>query len=950
MKNFWVFFALIPLGLQSSFAQLESDTYIWAPQSIVTGEIYEGMLVLDEAFSSGQIVVLSSSDPAVIEVPQSVTIRPYSNHGIFSIRPLGEGKAQIFAAVDGKIVSTDVIVYSSSRQAEDLKIILPANVTKTETMIGYVLSVDAKGAPAQVLVDTPVRLSATPMIEFESSTIEIKSGKYHAKFIAKIKGSGKIYANSENLGIAEHSISKNQETVSVRVAIAPNIIMENSKAYFFVWLEKDGKPFKPPYTVHAFISSSNLKSIRFNENPQVKHYWDSILQISLVDGVGTGRLISQDAGSSVITASVEGFGSAQTNAIVGPVLLDENFTFVEPDHNDKLGQIEYRTPNVAFVWFYPQVTDSKAFGVIALYHMNFTQIMTTTVTTNNTQIDVSNTIKRVVPVPIDGRTITLSSTSGLRHPSVLVLAESNEILLTRGIGSTHAAKFEVAGTNQGNYTITVSGAGLETFQADLIIASPYRDSYRLNLTHIPFTSGAKNDLAMVSVVDDSNALIDAQKMFAGPLRITVSADNKKDDLSISSLNSAVYSGIMDKKTSVVVSANGFTPIEEKIEPSDIASAVVLDVPKKIHITESFPYAIHETDNYGTPIRKLDFTSISSTGIISDGERLQIDNIGTKSIAAITNVGADSKQVDSFANMFSFDIVTNGVTNRIEKEFELRLDSNIGDYQVLVDSPIPYKKIDMNTYLVTPDREGHHNITFTAVKTGYIPSKNVFSVFAEKFVNLTISTVASDGSELNIGQTIKIGNVSKSIVTPYQAEVKPQFLETSFPEDFVTVNRGYKFDHVNLGGQKIDVGKITNLFLDKNLDIVASYQRMVKIEAENAEGSGFYPYGHTVVLQVPPQEKVSFLIRDVFDHWEGLRYESDHVTFVATHDVKAKAVLREDYTFLTLIISGAASLFLYNNFVRKKGINFAFYLRQINLASLDKILRWLKLKSQKKWLD
>ncbi len=950
--RFGISCVLIGLALlfQASYGQeSEAGSQIWVPSSVITGENYEGLVVLDGASLSGQVIVLSSSDPTVIQIPQSVTIPPYSNHGIFSIKPLSQGSAEVFAVVDGKIISTNLFVYSSSRQPEGLKIVLPVNSTKTETMIGYVLSVDAKDSPAPVSKDTVVMLSATPTIEFESSKLEIKSGKYYAKFIAKIKGSGKIYANSENLTVGEHDVAKIQDIVSIRVAIAPNIIMENSKAYFFVWLEKDNKPYKPPYVIHTFLSSSNLKSIRFNENPQITQHSDSILRISLVDGVGTGHLVSGERGVSVITANVEGFGSAQTNVVVGPVLIDENFEFVEPDSNDKIGQIASRKPNVAFAWFYPEITDSKAYGVVALYNTNFTQTSSATISSNDTKVSVSSTVNHVMPVPLDGRTITLSSSSGLSHPNMLVLTETNEVLLKRGIGSTHAAQFEVTGTSQGNYKIFISGPGLEMFQSELAIVPSFRDSYRLKITPIPSIFGAKNDLAMISIVDDSESLVNAQKMFAGPLKVSVFSNDEQSEVSISSLNSAVYSGTLSEHVRIVASTSGLSPIEQKIKPSGVASSVTLDAPQKIHMTESFPYAIHEIDSFGIPIRKLSSAGISSTpGIIVDGNYLRIDRTGTESLAAVTKNGADSKQVDSFANMFSFSIAANGVTNRIDKEFELRLDSGIKDFEVFVDSPIPYKKIDETRYLILPDTEGHHTITFTAMKHGYAPSRNSFSVFAEKFVNLAIKAVASDGGELNIGQAISIGNITKSIVTPHQEEIRPQFLQTSFPADFVVGSRGYQLEHVVFEDQKIADGKISNLFLNKNTEITASYQRMVKIDVENAQGSGFYPYGQTVVLSVDPKDRFFFLIRDVFDHWEGLNYTSDHVAFAATHDIKAKAVLREDYTILGLIISGAVSLFLYNNFVRRRGLSALFYFERLNLPSFGKILKFRAKKPKPKW--
>jgi hypothetical protein len=453
---------------------------------------------------------------------------------------------------------------------------------------------------------------------------------------------------------------------------------------------------------------------------------------------------------------------------------------------------------------------------------------------------------------------------------------------------------------------------------------------------------------MISIVDDSESLIDAQKMFAGPLRVSVFSGDAQTDISISSLNSAVYSGILNENARVLVSASSLSPIEQKITPSGIASAVSLDVPQKIHATEPFPYAVHEVDSFGIPIRKLNATNISSTlGIIPDGRHLRVDSIGTENLAAVTKIGADGKQIESFANMFSFSIVANGVTNRIDKEFELRLDSDVDDFQVFVDSPIPYEKIDETTYQILPDREGRYDIRFTAAKHGYAPATGSFFVLAEKFVNLAIKAVASDGAELNIGQSLEIGNLTKSIVTPYEEEIRPQFLAARFPSEFVVGNKGYQLVNVAFEDQKIEDGKISNLYLSKNTEIVASYQRTIKIDAENAHGSGFYPYGQTVVLSVPPKDKFSFLIRDVFDHWEGLNHTTDHVAFAATHDIKAKAVLREDYTFLTLIISGAASLFLYNNFVRKRGLNLLFYVDRLNLPDFGKILKLIVKKPKPK---
>ncbi|MEM4253663.1 MAG: hypothetical protein QXE84_09100, partial [Candidatus Nitrosotenuis sp.] len=104
--------------------------YVWTPARIVTGESYEGVVVLDEAAKTGQVVILSTSDPQVIQIPKSVHIPAHSNHGIFHIMPLKEGSSQIFALVNGKMISSSISVHSSERQPEMLSIVLPANTTK----------------------------------------------------------------------------------------------------------------------------------------------------------------------------------------------------------------------------------------------------------------------------------------------------------------------------------------------------------------------------------------------------------------------------------------------------------------------------------------------------------------------------------------------------------------------------------------------------------------------------------------------------------------------------------------------------------------------------------------------------------------------------------------------------------------------------------------------------
>ncbi len=905
---------LIFVGLECGYGLegVEPQARLWVPHDTISGESYDGLVILDNASKNGQIVILSTSDPAIIQIPQSATIHPYSNHGIFHIKTLREGHVQVFAAVNGQIITTDLYVYSSNRHPEGLRIVLASNLTKADIMTGYVLTTDAKGSPIPVATDTLVKLSATPMIQLESTELEIKQGMHYARFVAEIKGSGKIYASSEDLTVGESTVTKMHDAITVRVAVAPDIIMENSMAYFFVWLEKDGKPYKPPYVMYAFISSSNLRSVRFNENPHSNQF-DLIHRVTLVDGVGRGKLVSQDAGSSTITATIEGLGTVQTQVMVGSAVLDEGVRVLGSDSGDKKAE-----PNVALAWFYPQVTDSIAYGVVALYDINST----------NAFAPANNTAgaSRATPLPMDGRIITLGAEFGLNHPQFLVMEKGKTT--PYGTGSTHAVQFEVMGVNAGNYTVTVSGQGLEKSQASLKITAPFKENYELKITPVPAIAGQKSDLVMISVVDDSGAMIDAQKMLGSPLRVSIS-DDEQTRASISSLNSAVYSATIDGKTKLVLFAEGLPPLEEEISPSGVAASVRLDLPRYVHISEEFPFSVHEIDSYGTPIKKLESPNISSTaGLDHTGKYMKINNIGNEDIAVITRSGADSRRIESFANVFEILLVPTGVTNRVGEEFTVEVESDVDDFEIMVQSPFPYKKIDASTYRMAPDIEGRYNITFTATKLGYLPSEKSFTVFAEKFVSIILKAVGSDARELNVGRVLALDNVTTGIVTPYESEIKPQFVALNFPLEHTEGNAGYKLDHVVYEGQKITDGSIRNVFLNKDTEVVAHYTRMVKIEAQNAEGSGYYPYGQTVTLRAPPKEKFSIFVRDVFDHWEGIDESSEVAVFLATKDVRTQAVFREDYTFLMLAVACAVSLVLYYKFVKKRGISVKFYVDKI----------------------
>ncbi len=898
--------------------------YIWAPKNMVKGETYDAVVILKQATNHGNLALISTSDPSVIRVPQSVSILPYSNHGIFSVDALKQGEADLFVSINGELAETRVMVHSASRQPDSLDILVPSNQTKSDKMIGYVISVDSNGSPVPVKEDVQIRLSASSMIDVPQ-TIQIKKDSHYTSFVANIAGSGKIFASAQGLKLATQEITKLQDDVTVRVAVAPDVAMQNSKAFFYVWLEKDGRPFKPPYVTEAFLSSSDTGIVRFSENRDITHYGDSVLSIPVINGVGKGVLVTDNPGAAIITANVRGFGSAQTNMVVGSVLLDEDFEIISPQDEEEFDKrvrlLSERMPTIAFSWFYPKITDGKAYGVVALYNMNVTKDVTTDVNFTDTSITVTDEINRVVPVPLDGRTITISSMSGLEYPDVLVLSESNEIAKTRGSGFNHAIEFEVDSLNEGNYTISVSGPGLDRFQSNLDVVSAYSESYNLSVISIPSLPEQRQDLAMISVLDESGALVDVQKSFLGPIKLDVSTINIEEEssnLSITGTGTAVYSGLVKENARITASSSGIDPFEVQLRPAGIAASIEFDVPKIAHVSEKIPYAIHEIDVFGTPLKRIFASSISATaGIVTDGNYLVSNAEDEGRIAVLSTAGADAKTIEAFANEMELSVSSHGNRGKVGKDFQVNLSSDIDDVNVLVDSPFPYKKLDDDLkYVITPDKEGYFNVTFTGIKQGYKTANITFGLFAEKIIELLIKATGSDGNELNIAQTVSIGNVTSTAITPYSAEIKPQFFKTKLASQVDVGNKGYALAKVTAGDNEFSDGMM-DMFLEKDTIILAEYERMVQIDVAGAEGSGFYPYGQTVTLSVLPKDKVSFLVREVFDQWDGLPYDTEPVSFTAKEDLSASVMYRDDYSFLMLIVAAIVTATLYTTAIRKK---------------------------------
>lgn len=921
-------------GTENDVGLFKNNVYLWVPSKMIKGETYEGLVVLSDATNAGELVLIASSDNTIIETQKSIAILPSSNHGIFEIKALKEGNAKIFASVNGEVASTDVMAYSSSSSPDKLSMFLPSNSTKTGKIPVYVFTLDRDGSPASVRDNVTVRLSSSSDMIKVPESVTIQNQTYYARFTAEVNGAGKITASAQNLKPDIISLKRQQENVNVLMGIAPNIALENSEIYYYVWLEKNGRPFKPLNVIDVFVSSNDPNVARLATRGTTSYYGDGTVHVRMVDGIAKGTLLTGGRGIATISANVDGFGYAQADMAVGPVTLSNNEGFSNEQSelsSDKVNSTNSRIdaiyrPNIALAWVFPAKTSDKAYGVVALYWQNVTKSVSTSIDENNgTTVQSTLVTQTLVPLPLDDRTINVASQAGLAHKTMYQMSQSNRLESTEGKGRLSAIEFELAASNHGDYTISVSGPGLGTSQTKLVVVPEHTESYKLGIVPLPSRPQVRQDLAIVSTLDQESNLVDSGISQKDIEIVTSKIQEAGRGFVFGQSVSTIVTGEVSEQASIVASANNIGMASADIVPAGVSSAIEFELPKIIHVGEPVPYVIQEVDIFGTPLAKIIPIGMSTSGGIEidrNQQHLIARNQGQGKVAVLADAGADTKNFDAFSNTMNVEVVLDKGRVRVGEKANLAVISDVPNLEITIDSPVAFSKTEQADDRITyfwayPDREGTFDVTVTAQKDGYTPVTKSLRFDAVRLFDLTVNAVSTqDGRDLPAKYTLVTSNQTINGITPYHKELGPSEITLSFTSEQRAGDRNYSLKKIRIVNEDYD-GQEREFFLNNNTVVTAYYDRMIKIDVAGAKGSGFYPYGQTVTLSVPPKDKMSFFVREVFDHWDGLPYNTEPVSFTASEDISTRVVYRDDYAFLMLLVAAIVTSTFYMTAIKNK---------------------------------
>ncbi|MDI1494853.1 MAG: hypothetical protein K8823_159 [Cenarchaeum symbiont of Oopsacas minuta] len=897
----YIVFVVFGFGVINQSA-LAEEAYLWIPPEMIQGITYEGVLVLEEP--SGGVFSLNLEDSSKITADVSVTILPGSNHGIFKITPYRDGNVTLYVEVDGNVIKTTSQIYSTGGKPHKLEIIL-SNITRAKTATGFVIITDDNGVPVLADANIEVFLDSSGSI-FVPNSITILAGTHYAKFEVDVRGTGMVFANALHLKHGEHEIVKQQNQIIIKMAIAPAIAMENSEVLLVVWFEKDGKPFKPPRVVDVQISSSNTDVVRIKKF--LGSAREDVARISMIDGVGFKQISTHKAGSAVISASVQGFGSAQTSLIVGSAKID---TVAE----SLVSTISGSSPNIAVVWAYPKVGMDKFVGVVSLYTIEYSSVNATVENFTGLTPEIKSgkvIAEKITPIKLDGQTVLLSST-GLVH--------SDSILMHGGVTDgrmLHAVKFDIVAENFGTYDIFASGPDLERSQTKITSTTPYKETYKLVIIPLPTFVGIQQPLAMICVVDLDGAVLDVSETLGSGALVTVTVNDVSKKLTFVKESCVVLYDKVDEVSLVLASMQGMEPTYSEIRPAQTVVSAKFDVPEKVHAAEEIPFVMHKIDPYGIPLARAEPNSVTGNAQIKD-QRLIIYDVNSTSMSAFAPFGTAKFNVELFTNQMRFDVLPPLAVTRIGQNVSVTISSDIDDIDVGVDSVVPVREMLDDVFVFTPNSEGVFSIVFTAKKEGYSLAVAEFVLTVKKIVLLDIQAIGNDGTKLGVGIQSSNNKLYENIQTPQVLEIKPDQINLEFPVEHTINGYNYVISNVIFGERPLDhIDGSLNVVVNSDNNLVVHYDRVVWINVSNAEGAGIYPYGSTVILFAPSRDVYSFLVREVFSSWENVNVDDlQQVSFIANSDVVGGVVYKTDYSGLMIVLAGVITSVIMYTIYRHK---------------------------------
>ena len=225
----------------------DAQIYLHIPSKMIAGHTYRGIAVsvapagLGGAFGAADTTVHLASGSPAISLPATAVQIPFGrNHAVFEILAVRAGEAEVHAAYGGLVGRSTGVVYSQSAGPHALDIILPNHRTSAPQMAGLIYLLDANGHPASAPAPagTDIRIVGGGLVDAPRD-LHIPAGATSVPVPLHVAGSGYLTAAAPGLVSDRADITYDTDTISVRLQVAPDIVLPGGRVYYTVWLERE---------------------------------------------------------------------------------------------------------------------------------------------------------------------------------------------------------------------------------------------------------------------------------------------------------------------------------------------------------------------------------------------------------------------------------------------------------------------------------------------------------------------------------------------------------------------------------------------------------------------------------------------------------------------------------------------------------------------------------------
>jgi hypothetical protein len=317
---------------------------------------------------------------------------------------------------------------------------------------------------------------------------------------------------------------------------------------------------------------------------------------------------------------------------------------------------------------------------------------------------------------------------------------------------------------------------------------------------------------------------------------------------------------------------------------------------------------HHLINNDIPFIKIDEYDVSGMSI--NNNHIVATN---GSVIFVTEYGIVRETINTFLNKLFFEMHIDREEWNVGENTTIIINT---DGMLSIDTDLPYT-IDGNKINIEFDRRGEHNLTLVAQKEGYESIEKIITFLVKEFVTLSIEA-KSTTSTISIPFILEIDGERKELLTPYTDIIEAQTINLTFPNSYENLD----FQRIIINGKSIIENKLSiDIFNDTS--IITTYGRNIIINVEDAEGSGSYPIGAMVTLSADDKEIIPFILKEKFDHWEGLsntlNNKSNPLIFRAEESMNIRAVYKIDYTGLTIPMAVIATIAILKIKKRRKDV-------------------------------